>query len=286
MERSKATSPVPTVLAIALFCFVFRMVEYLFIRTDRTIIGEAFIHKAIGVVILYAALRRLNLGWSDIGLQRRAAVRHTAYGLLLGAFTFVIAYGAELLIQAAGGQAPRLGIYLTSYAITGNRVMETSALFFAICIAGNILNVIMEEGIFRGLFVRMLEDDMSFAWAMLLASFLFGAWHIAAPLRELVDGNMTLGTAAAFALMQVVMTGLMGIKLCLMVKITGSLWAGMADHFFNNFIVNILHVVTTSGADAMQVIRLSIAQTLSFLIVLLLYWGTGAAKKNTFRQAG
>ena len=39
----------------------------------------------------------------------------------------------------------------------------------------------------------------------------------------------------------------------------------MTDHFFNNTIINLMHVVTLSGTDELQVIRISIAQTISFL---------------------
>ncbi len=68
--------------------------------------------------------------------------------------------------------------------------------------------------------------------------------------------------------MLILTTGITGAKFCLLAKITGSLWMPMTDHFLNNTIINILHIVTTSGVDELQVIRISIAQTVSFLIVL------------------
>jgi len=83
--------------------------------------------------------------------------------------------------------------------------------------------------------------------------------------------------------MLVLTTGITGVKFCLLVKITGSLWMPMADHFINNTTINLLHVVTSPGVDELQVIRISIAQTISFLIVLFIYWKTGAHKKPTFR---
>ena len=91
-----------------------------------------------------------------------------------------------------------------------------------------------------------------------------------------------VGTAMS-VLMLVLTTGITGAKFCLLTKITGSLWMPMADHFLNNTIINILHVATTSGADELQVIRISIAQTVSFLIVLFIYWKSGAHQKRTFR---
>lgn len=85
------------------------------------------------------------------------------------------------------------------------------------------------------------------------------------------------------ALILILTTGITGAKFCLLTKSTGSLWLPMADHFFNNTIINILHIVTDSGTDELQVFRISIAQTVSFLIVLYIYWKSGAYHKDTFR---
>lgn len=59
----------------------------------------------------------------------------------------------------------------------------------------------------------------------------------------------------------------------------------MADHFLNNTIINVLHIVTTYGTDEFQVIRISIAQAVSFLVVLFIYWKSGAHHKTTFRMS-
>lgn len=270
------------ILGTYLLCFLFRVVEYMFIRTDRTMIGEAFIHKIIGIIILTVAVWYLHYHWSDIGFQRKGVVRYTILGLLLGCTTFLVAYSTEMLLQIRNGNSPELQLFISSYSINGSNVMQTSVLFFLICILGNIINVVMEEGVFRGLFVKLFEDKASFIKAMLLSSLLFGIWHIVAPLREFLDGNMQMGMFIVAALMQILLTGLMGIKLCLLVKITGSLWMAMADHFTNNFIINILHIVTVSGIDEMQVIRISVAQTLSFLIILFIFWRKKSYQRNTF----
>jgi hypothetical protein len=53
---------------------------------------------------------------------------------------------------------------------------------------------------------------------------------------------------------------------------TGSnrVWAGMIVHFINNASVNLLHVVTTSGVDELQTVRISIAQAILFVAALAL----------------
>jgi len=64
---------------------------------------------------------------------------------------------------------------------------------------------------------------------------------------------------------------LLAIQLCMLLRVTGSLWAGMAMHFVNNASINLLHVATAGGVDEMQTMRIAIAQTLSFVLVLVLF---------------
>ena len=129
----------------------------------------------------------------------------------------------------------------------------------------------MEEGVFRGLFQRIFESRYRFLAAAAIASVLFGAWHCVGPLRSFTDGTSS-GIQFAVNLAVLVLTSaVVGFKYALLTKMTGSLYAGMADHFVNNTIVNVLHVMGSSGPDALQSVRISIAQTLSFVIVLILF---------------
>jgi len=56
--------------------------------------------------------------------------------------------------------------------------------------ADNFINVIMEEGIFRGLFIKLGMGKYSFAKANWFAAFLFGIWHVSMPIKSVIDGQM------------------------------------------------------------------------------------------------
>ena len=260
-----------TILVIYLICFAFRALEYFVIRTDQTFLGEAFIHKLIGIGLLVLAIKVFRYSFAEVGFKTGKAFYDILKGLAFGLATFFIAYGAELLIVASTGNLKGLELYVSAYSVDGNIGHQTDFYFFIICILGNIINVLMEEGVFRGLFQRMLNSHYKFVIAAIIASVLFGVWHIMSPLRNYLDGNQSLGGFIAQSCLLIGTSALVGFKFAMMGKLTGNLYMAMGDHFVNNTIVNILHVVSNSEADQFQVIRITIAQSLSFTVILIWY---------------
>lgn len=267
------TKTVLAVLAIYFLCFVFRVIEYFFIRTDQTFFGEAFIHKLIGIGVLIGAVFLFRYKFKDIGFKTGKAFYDLLKGLAFGIGVFVLAYGVEAIILAAQNNLRGLELYVSAYSVNGNFGQRTDFIFFFICIIGNIINVVMEEGVFRGLFQKMLEDKFKFVVAAIIASALFGVWHIMSPLRSFIDGEMSPGGFIANMFMLIGTSALVGFKFAMMGKITGNLYMAMGDHFVNNTIVNILHVISIDEnekvADHLMTIRITIAQSVSFIIVLV-----------------
>ena len=259
------------VLIIYVICFAFRALEYFVIRTDQTFFGEAFIHKLIGIGLLVAAIFVFRYKFSDVGLKTGKSFLDILKGLAFGIVVFIIAYGVEIIILAASNNLQAVELYVTAYSVdAGEEVKRTGFIFFLICVIGNIINVLMEEGVFRGLFQKMLSDKYKFVIAGIIASILFGLWHIMAPLRSFIDGNKSAGGFIGESAMLIGTSALVGFKFAMMGKMTGNLYMGMGDHFVNNTIVNMLHVINKENeADNLMVIRISIAQSVSFTAVLI-----------------
>lgn len=259
------------VISIYLACYGFRLWEYFGIRTDQTIIGEAFIHKIIDIMIMLIAMKRLQYSLEDIGIKKEGIVRYIVYGLLTGIGAFIIGYATEIIFCIAQGDFPNISFYVSSYAIDKNIAMNQGIVFLLICIFGNILNVMMEESVFRGLFQKLFMNRYSFVISAIICSVLFGLWHIIGPVRNYIDGISSLNGAIANVIMLFVSSGLIGFKFAMLSKLEGALYMGMADHFVNNTIVNLLHVTTTSGTDELMFMRITVAQTISFIIVLFIF---------------
>lgn len=263
--------PVIACWLIFMICAVARIVVYFFIRTDESFLAENFIHKLFGVFLLFVILSISKMKWKDIGFVNDHAIGNCGKGILLGSVCFAVAYGIECLILYITNQNVEMEFYVSGFSLNGGMEKQTGILFVLICIAFNIINVWMEEGVFRGLFAKFLES-ISYIKVVFLIAFLFGVWHWVMPFRDYLEGKSSLPTLLIMGIGYIILAGIMSIKWSLLYKLTGSLWMGLGDHLFNNVIVtNLVHVISNNEADGMQIVRILIGQLISFTIVLLFY---------------
>ena len=255
--------------------------EAIVIRTDRTAVGENFINKLFGIAVMAAVLGILGKKPADIGFGSKRLARDIGIGAVLASGVFAAAYTAEMLILRSRGESPALRVFTSGFSLTGAAAIHTGAGFILMCVFFNIINVVMEEGTFRGLFAYIVGTDRSARFALLFQALLFGVWHIVTPIAGLAGGEMSAAECAVMSAGYIILAGLMGIKWGMLYKLTGSLYAGMTDHFINNCAAtNLLHVVTAGGVDDMMTVRVLIAQLLSFAIVAAVYFRARRAERG------
>lgn len=144
-----------------------------------------------------------------------------------------------------------------------------------LCVLFNVINVWMEEGVFRGLFIKTLSEAKPFIQANFIAALLFGIWHIIMPVRSFINGEMTFAEMVLLGIGYTILAGMMGIKWGLLYRAAGNIWVGLGDHLFNNTVAtNMLHVISPTGADELQIIRIMAAQIISLAFVLIIYYYT------------
>ena len=281
MKKLLTQNPVKICWGIFVLLIAVHGFEAIVLRMDETFFGENFINKLFGILVIWLALRALQWNWAEIGFRGKGFLKNVVCGFALAAGVFLAAYGTELLILKGRGDSVQLGFFTMGFSLTGTAEIHRGIGYILMCVIFNIINVIMEEGIFRGLFHRILKTDRSEKFAVLFPALLFGIWHVVTPLHNLIDGDLDLGGFLGLSVGYIILAGIMGIKWSLLYQMTGSLYMGMADHFFNNCVAtNLLHLTTQSGTDEMMIVRVLIAQLLSFGIVLLIW-----RKKKKPRQA-
>ena len=108
----------------------------------------------------------------------------------------------------------------------------------------------MEEGLFRGLMLRLFMLRHAKWGAILLQAVLFSIWHLSWPLRHLIDGQMSLGAVAFEALGLTLSTLISGMVYGLFTYRTSNLWGPFVGHVINNSIFNVLFIRTNAGLQS------------------------------------
>ncbi len=258
-----------TVGVLFILCSIVEYIEFLFIRTDRTIIADNVFTKLFCILATLVALKINGIKIQDLGFKNNKVLQYIGYGLGLGILTFAISYGVEYIILTVSGKNPNMEVYITNFELTGaTSEVSLSAMAVIICIAVNIINVIAEEGLFRGFILKAVSEKCDFKTANMFQAVLFGVWHIVMCVLGVYDGQMTIPVAVVFGIGYVILAGILGIEWGICVNMTGVIWMCVAEHFFNNFIGNTLHVASSTGTDELQIVRIVLSNVLSLLIVM------------------
>ena len=262
--------PILSCSIIFVICSVARLFEYLYMRTDDTVLSENFLHKLFGILLLWGILSISKLRWIDIGFTPNGIIRGIGNGLLFGLVCSIFAYTVECIVLLFLHGNVHLSFYASGFSLTNEKGSQAGILFIMLSILFNLINVWMEEGVFRGLFTKILEG-ISYRKSLFFIAFLFGIWHLAMPFRDYLQGESSLLNLITMGIGYVILAGMMSIKWSLLYKMTGSLWLGLGDHLFNNLASNLVHVVSNSESDSLQIVRIILWQLLSFAIVLSIY---------------
>jgi len=272
MTEKTISRPVLCCLAVFAICSAARAAEYFLIKTDETILAENFLHKLFGIAVLALVIGFARLSWKSIGFRKEHAAGNMLKGFALGAVCFSAAYLLECLLLYCMNGSVKLAVYASGFSLSGEAVRQKGFVFILLCVAFNIINVWMEEGVFRGLFMRILEPSRGFRYAVIFSALTFGVWHWVMPMRDFLQGQTSAAGLLVMGFGYIILAGIMSIKWSILYKLTGSLLAGLGDHLFNNVVVtNLLHVISNGEADSMQIVRILIGQLLSFAIVMIYY---------------
>lgn len=268
--KSNTTKGLLFILGAYFICELVKDFEFLILKTDQTFLAENIFCKLFAVGMIVFCLKKLHLSWDGIGFKKSGVAKGAALGISLGVITFSLSYLAEYLILQSRGLHPEFSFYIANFAISNQNIAGISISALAICVVGNIVNVWAEEGLFRGLLYHIGKLHFTERAANIIQSALFGLWHIIIVIVWIVDGSIDIFSALIMAVGYVILAGILGYEWGLCAALTGTLWAGAFEHFFNNFIGNTLHVISETGVDELQIIRIVLSNVLSLLIVTIL----------------
>ena len=232
-------------LALYILVWLIKYIDTFALRLDEKL-GEAILTKALGFVLVVAYVwicgRKLrDIGFHSRNLGKVLIITFTGFGFLY-AFAFV----AQLLILRSSGEEARFVLS----AVDPRTGMTGGLLFGVWLLASNLVNSAMEDGLFRGVMIRLFLVRFSSWVAIILQAVLFSLWHLSWPIRRLLDGQATLGEAAFEASGLLLATLISGIVYGYFYYKTDNLWGAFIGHAINNGIFNVLFIQTRLGMQA------------------------------------
>lgn len=198
--KYRVQKTLPMILLVFLICELIKDFEFFVLKTDQTFLAENIVCKIAALCVIFICLRKFHLTWADIGFELSGILRGAALGLALGIVTFSASYLAEYLILQNAGLNPKFSFYIANFTISEQNITGISASALAVCLLGNFINVWAEEGLFRGLFLRIGKMSYTEKQANLIQAVLFGLWHIIIVVVWQADGSIAVPAAFVMAI--------------------------------------------------------------------------------------
>jgi membrane protease YdiL (CAAX protease family) len=238
--------PILVPLVLLIVAVVLRVVDIFLLPLAETM-GEAFLHKALGFVMVLVYLWAVGQPLAAIGLHGRLVGKAIFIGAAGIVLVLLVTFGVQLgVLRAAGEQAA-----LAVVAIDNKTGLAREGWGFALWLfLGNLVNSFMEEGLFRGIMLTHFRLRLSPWRANLLQAVVFGLWHLAWPIWRLINGHADLAAVASEAIIIVVASTVSGLAYGYLLLKTDSLWAPWIAHTISNTTLNLLHIRTAAGLDA------------------------------------
>ena len=259
LQRIALERPILTSLVLLAIAFFFKWVDTFVLRLDERL-GEIILCKTLGFVLVILFVWAAGRSLRDIGLHSRRLGPSLLIGVVITVIALAAGYGVEFAVQLQSQP-------VVHFAAIDPKAGVSGGLLFALwLIFSNFINSFMEEGLFRGVMIRLFRVKLSFWKANALQAFLFAIWHLPWVVKWVQTGQIEAHGGIVFAtLSQFLPMLLIGFAWAYFYLKTGSLWVPWVAHVLNNTTFNLLHITTVEGLDSGLAIR-----GLAYLIVALL----------------
>jgi membrane protease YdiL (CAAX protease family) len=263
LQRFTLARPILTGLVLLAIAFFFKWVDTFVLRLDERL-GEIILCKVLGFGLVILFVQATGRSLRDIGLHSRRLGQSVLIGTLITVVALVAGYGVEFAVQMQRQPVVHFAAIDPKAGVTGG------LLFVVWMIVSNFINSFMEEGLFRGVMIRLFRVKLSFWRANVLQAFLFGIWHLPWVLKWYQTGRIEeQGGILLATIMQFVPMLLIGFAWGYFYLKTSSLWVPWIYHVLNNTMLNLLHITTVDGLDSGFAVRGSVNLAVALLSMLL-----------------
>jgi membrane protease YdiL (CAAX protease family) len=262
LYRLSLAHPIWVPVALYLIAWILRVVDIMALPLAEST-GEAFLHKALGFLMVLVYVWAAGQSIRAIGLHGRSVGEALLIGGVTVAAVYLVAFGIQWSVSSAAGNEPRF-VFTALDPCTG---LEGGLGFALWLFVGNLVNSFMEEGPFRGVMLTHFRRRLTPWRANILQAVIFGLWHIAWPIQHYLTGDADAAGALSEAVTIAIASSVSGLAYGYLYLETDSLWAPWLGHTVNNTILNLTHLRTVDGLDA-DLGVLHVVMMAGFLLIL------------------
>ena len=263
LQRIVLERPILTSLVLLAIAFFFKWVDTFVLRLDERL-GEIILCKTLGFVLVIVFVWVAGRSLRDIGLHSWRLGPSLLIGVVITVIALAAGYGVEFAVQLQSQPVVHFEAIDPKAGVTGGQLF---VLWMIFC---NVINSFMEEGLFRGVMIRLFRIKLSFWKTNALQAFLFAIWHLPWVLKWVQTGQIEAhGDIVSAAFSQFLPMLLIGFVWGYFYLKTGSLWVPWVAHLLNNTVFNLLHITTVDGLDSGMMIRGPIYLVISLLSMVL-----------------
>jgi len=246
--------PILTSLLLMMIAVCFKLVDHFVLRLDERL-GEIILSKSLGFVLVILFVWLAGRKLRDIGFHTRFLGRSIVIASSVTLAAFLVAYGVAYVIQYLNNAEPALLLDAID-----SKVGVSGGLVFGLWLVfGNCINAFMEEGLFRGVMIRLFRRKLSFWGSNWLQACLFGIWHLPWVIKYYQLGTIETPGEVLFAIFSNSIPQLiMGLAWGYLYLKTDNLWAPWIAHVFANTISNLLHITSLNGLDSDFSLRMAV----------------------------
>lgn len=250
---------------------------------DLSVLATNLYGHVVGILCVFVAclVKRKDVRFFGLDFRLKKIFKGVYLGALFSLVPILIVFMFQLGLYAITQSdliKPKFlppNITITPYSV------GKSFLIFALAL---IVSTFLKEYFFRGYLLKSARPTYSFSDANIIQSVLYMTLSVATVLRNIVYGkygplNEWLSFFVILIVFYVVNDILCGIKLGLLTRVNGNIWAAFFCSYFYRFFAYSLFVSQTKIMQVSSIIRLLAVEIISFAMVWF-YYKKGMAEKE------
>lgn len=266
IKRTTSQKPILTGIILMLVALIFRLIDIFILRLDE-LLGEIILSKVLGFCLVLLFLWAIGRKPDSIGFHSRRLGESLLIGVVITLLPFIVAYAVEWIVLSQMGQEPKL-----VFSAIDPKAGVTGGLLFSFwLVIGNFINSFMEEGLFRGVMLKLNRMRLSFGKSNWLQAFLFGTWHLVWVVKWYQTGVVSTPGEIGFGIIANFLPQIcLGLVWGYAYLKTDNLWTAWLAHTLINTTLNLLHVATVDSMDAGMSIRMTTFSIVSLLMMFVI----------------